>query len=183
MKIKLNTDLLRGGLDHLRLSTEHNWSEKDILEEELKLKEIVNEKIFLQFPNRYKNEKNLKVKISQQFIYDAVYKSLKKNDWNTYVSASGEKLNDKRDIEINYSSNSLTEKIGSFCNLMIDIVNHIDNNMEWSENVNEDTLCQVASRLYDIQNKISEIRTVKKATDKILENSIDNKIEETQSNL
>ena len=56
MKIKLNTGLLRLGLDHLRLSTEHNWSEKDILEEELKLKEILDEKLFLQFPNHYKNK-------------------------------------------------------------------------------------------------------------------------------
>jgi len=183
MKIKLNTGLLRVGLDHLRLSTEHNWSEKDILEEELKLKEIVDEKLFLQLPNRYINKKTLKINISQQFIYDVVYKSLKKNDWNTYVSARSEKLNDKRDIEISYSSNSLADKIGSFSNLMIDIVNHIGNNTEWMENVSDDTLCQVASRLYDIRNKIDEIRTVKKATDKILENSIDNKIEETQSNL
>lgn len=177
MKIKLNTGLLRGGLEHLKLSTEHNWSEKDILEEELKLKEILDEKLFLQFPNHYKNKKNLKVKISQQFIYDIVYKSLKKNDWNTYVSAIGEKLNDKRDIEINYSSNSLADKIGSFSNLMIDIINHISNNTEWMENVSEGTLCQIANRLNDIQNKISKIVTVQKATDKILENNIDNKVE------
>ena len=177
MKIKLNTGLLRLGLDHLRLSTEHNWSEKDILEEELKLKEILDEKLFLQFPNHYKNKKNLKVKISQQFIYDIVYKSLVKNDWNTYVSAIGEKLNDKRDIEINYSSNSLTEKVGSFSNLMIDIVNHIGNNTEWMENVSESSLCEVANQLNIIQNKISKIIAVQKATNKILEDSIDNKIE------
>jgi len=178
MKIKLNTGLLRGGLDHLRLSTEHNWSEKDILEEELKLKEILHEKLFLQFPNHYKNKKSLKVEINQQFIYDIVYKSLKKNDWNTFVSARcDDKLNNKRDIEISYTSNSYKDKIGSFSNMMMDIINHIGNNMEWSENVSEGTLCEVANQLNVIQNKISKMITVQKATDKILENNIDNKIE------
>ena len=177
MKIKLNTGLLKSGCSHLRLSTEHQWTEKDIIEEELKLDEILNEKIFLKHPNN--NVNNIaRVHLLNTNVSTLVRRWMNRNSFDyTLIANIGTNGHYKQsNVALDYNSSSADNNDGKHITA-IEIVDTVIDKM--IENINDDTSVKFLENLVKRINKF--INDNKKMLVEL--NDVDSKIKETQSNL